>query len=118
MFLLMYGSGLRHRECRTLRVKDVCFQSRQIVVRDGKGMKDRVTVLADCVLSELQRQLEWAKYLHCEDLAQGLGRVLPAVRAGSKIPQRRSRVLLAVRASFTTAVKGSTQRCSQASPRP
>lgn len=86
MFLLMYGSGLRHRECRTLRVKDVCFQSRQIVVRDGKGMKDRVTVLADCVLSELQRQLEWAKYLHCEDLAQGLGRVYLPFAPARKYP--------------------------------
>ncbi|TWU36721.1 site-specific tyrosine recombinase XerC [Novipirellula aureliae] len=38
MFLLMYGSGLRHRECRTLRVKDICLETRQILVRDGKGM--------------------------------------------------------------------------------
>lgn len=39
MFLLMYGSGLRHRECRTLRIKDIGFESRQILVRNGKGQK-------------------------------------------------------------------------------
>ena len=39
MFLLMYGPGLRHRECRTLRIKNICFESRQILVRNGKGQK-------------------------------------------------------------------------------
>ncbi len=39
MFLLMYGGGLRHRECRTLRVKDICFEKHEILVRNGKGMK-------------------------------------------------------------------------------
>jgi site-specific recombinase XerD len=42
MFLLMYGSGLRHRECRTLRIKDVCFERHEILVCNGKGEKDRV----------------------------------------------------------------------------
>lgn len=72
MFLLMYGSGLRHRECRSLRIKDICFSSRQIVVRNGKGMKDRVTVLPDCVVDGLQQQLELAECLHREDIEQGL----------------------------------------------
>lgn len=53
MFLLMYGSGLRHRECRTLRIKDVCFERREILVRNGKGEKDRVTVLPE--ISEAYR---------------------------------------------------------------
>lgn len=53
MFQLLYGSGLRHGECRRLRVKDLCLESRQIVVRNGKGQKDRVTVLA--VTSPLDR---------------------------------------------------------------
>ena len=43
MFLLMYGSGLRHRECRTLRIKDVCFEQHEILVLNRKGEKDRVT---------------------------------------------------------------------------
>ncbi len=45
MFLVMYGAGLRHRECRRLRVKDVCFDEGHIVVRSGKGDQDRITVL-------------------------------------------------------------------------
>jgi site-specific recombinase XerD len=47
MFAIMYGAGLRHQECRRLRVKDICFDDGQIVVRSGKGDKDRVTVLPD-----------------------------------------------------------------------
>ena len=86
MFLLMYGSGLRHRECRTLRVKDICIQSRQIVVRDGKGMKDRVTVLPDCAIDGLQRQLEYAQHLHREDLHRGLGQVYLPFALARKYP--------------------------------
>jgi site-specific recombinase XerD len=47
MFAIMYGAGLRHQECRRLRVKDICFDDGQIVVRSGKGDKDRITVLPD-----------------------------------------------------------------------
>ncbi len=86
MFLLMYGSGLRHRECRTLRVKDVCFQSRQIVVRNGKGLKDRVTVLADCVVEGLKSQLEFAKHLHDQDLDNGMGHVYLPFALDRKYP--------------------------------
>jgi len=55
---LMYGSGLRLRECLTLRVKDVDLERREIVVRDGKGGKDRRTPLADRCVAPLQRVLE------------------------------------------------------------
>ena len=75
MFLLMYGSGLRHRECRTLRSKDVCFETSQIVVRNGKGQKDRVTVLADAVRDALKRQIDAARSLHAHDLQCGFGEV-------------------------------------------
>ena len=47
MFQLMYGAGLRHRECRRLRVKDICIDEGHIVVRTGKGEKDRITVLPE-----------------------------------------------------------------------
>ena len=47
MFLVMYGTGLRHKECRRLRVKDICFDEGHIVVRSGKGDKDRITVLPE-----------------------------------------------------------------------
>ncbi len=75
MFLLMYGGGLRHRECRTLRVEDLCVESRQILVRNGKGMKDRVTVLADNAIPLLKEQLNSMRALHERDLNDGFGEV-------------------------------------------
>ena len=75
MFGLMYGAGLRHKECRRLRVKDVWFDQNQIVVRDGKGEKDRMTVLPKSVVVSLKEQISIAKSLHERDLDEGLGDV-------------------------------------------
>lgn len=75
MASLLYGSGLRLMECVRLRVKDIDFAYRQLVVRDGKGAKDRVTVLPDGLVSPIQNQLTRVKRLHEYDLAQGLGDV-------------------------------------------
>jgi integron integrase len=75
MASLLYGAGLRLRECLNLRVKDVDFDYRQIVVRDGKGAKDRVTMLPGSVIEPLRRQLAHAKELHERDLASGHGDV-------------------------------------------
>jgi len=86
MFLLMYGSGLRHRECRTLRCKDICFGSGQIVVRNGKGMKDRITVLAECISGELKHQLEAVRCLHQDDIHHGFGRVYLPFALARKYP--------------------------------
>ena len=86
MFLLMYGSGLRHRECRTLRCKDICFESGQIVVRNGKGMKDRITVLAECITGELKHQLQAVRCLHQDDLHHGFGRVYLPFALARKYP--------------------------------
>ena len=86
MFLLMYGSGLRHRECRTLRVKDLCFDSRQILVRDGKGQKDRVTVLPDSAVTALRRQLSRVKMVHEGDLGNGFGSVYLPFALARKYP--------------------------------
>ena len=72
---LLYGSGLRITECLRLRVKDLDFQRGEIIVRSGKGGKDRVTVLPECLKSPLTRQLKRAKLLHQEDLAEGGGSV-------------------------------------------
>ncbi|MDD5678785.1 MAG: integron integrase [Kiritimatiellae bacterium] len=72
---LLYGSGLRLMECVRLRVKDVDFAQRQIMVRDGKGQKDRVTMLAERYLPPLQDHLAQVKILHQQDLAQGNGAV-------------------------------------------
>jgi len=75
MAKLLYGSGLRVSECVQLRVKDVDFTQRQIVLRDPKGMQDRVTVLPDSLVKPLQEHLERVKRLHEEDSKKGYGSV-------------------------------------------
>ena len=75
MFQLMYGSGLRHRECRCLRIKDVCFDTGIIVVRNGKGQQDRITVLPKSVADSLRSCIELATKIHRGDLQDGFGRV-------------------------------------------
>ena len=70
---LLYGSGLRLMECMRLRVGDLDFPDRQIVVRDSEGTQDRVTVLPDSVVPSLQQHLQGVKRLHDQDLAEGLG---------------------------------------------
>jgi site-specific recombinase XerD len=67
MASLLYGAGLRLRECLKLRVKDVDFDYRQILVRDGKGAKDRVTVVIRGV-KEAARAARIAKHVSCHTL--------------------------------------------------
>lgn len=75
MTSLLYGTGLRLMECVRLRVKDVDFAYQQITVRDGKGEKDRRTMLPTTLIEPLGRQLERARLLHEEDLQRGYGSV-------------------------------------------
>jgi integron integrase len=72
---LLYGSGLRLTEGLSLRVKDLDFAQRMIIVRDGKGMKDRVTVLPDSLIDALQDHLRFVKRSHQQDLDNGYGSV-------------------------------------------
>ncbi len=72
---LLYGSGLRLLEVCRLRVKDIDFDRGQIVVRDGKGEKDRVVPLPNAIRERLKLQVERVRSLHSDDLAAGLGRV-------------------------------------------
>ena len=72
---LLYGTGMRLMECLRLRVKDVDFARNEIVVRDGKGAKDRRTVLPRSLVEPLQREIERARLLHAGDLAAGFGAV-------------------------------------------
>jgi len=72
---LLYGSGLRLMEALRLRVKDLEFSRGEILVRDGKGQKDRVTMLPRLVMIRLHQHLETVKVLHQQDLAEGFGRV-------------------------------------------
>ena len=75
MASLLYGAGLRLRECLKLRVKDIDFDYRQILVRDAKGGKDRVTMLPQSVIEALQKHLLRVKALHEGDVASGHGDV-------------------------------------------
>ena len=72
---LLYGSGLRIMECLRLRVKDVEFTRREILIRDGKGFKDRVTMLPAALVTPLQDHLIRVRSLHMQDLAAGFGAV-------------------------------------------
>jgi integron integrase len=84
---LLYGTGMRLLECLRLRVKDVEFTRREIVVREGKGNKDRVTVLPENLIAGLQAQLAKARALHDKDLADGFGRVLLPHALALKYPK-------------------------------
>ena len=79
---LLYGTGLRLMEGLRLRVKDLDFGQGQVMVRDGKGGKDRVTMLPSLIREELQRHLGEVRRLHRQDLSEGFGRVhLPGALA-------------------------------------
>lgn len=75
MAKMMYGCGLQVLECLRLRVKDIDFALNQIVVRDGKGKKDRITVLPDGIKVDIEVHLQYVMRIHQEDLRRGFGRV-------------------------------------------
>lgn len=83
---LIYGSGLRGIECLRLRVKDIDFPRHQILVRDGKGQKDRVTMLPDGLASDLSAHLAYVQCLHQNDLRIGLGSVYLPFALAEKYP--------------------------------
>lgn len=86
MACLLYGSGLRLMEVIRLRVKDVDFDYQQIVVRDGKGAKDRVTPLPSSVTTELKAQLDYVARQHRDDLKGGYGAVYLPNALATKYP--------------------------------
>jgi|ERR1051326_9152585 integron integrase len=83
---LMYGTGMRVMEVVRLRVQDVDFDYRQIVVRDGKGAKDRVTVLPASLVEALRAHLARVKQLHEDDLKEGHGEVYLPQALAEKYP--------------------------------
>jgi integron integrase len=83
---LLYGAGLRLQECLELRIKDLDFDREQIVVRQGKGQKDRVTVLPTTVKEGLRSHLDWVRRLHATDCANGHGRVVLPFAVARKSP--------------------------------
>lgn len=86
MAMLLYGAGLRLMECCRLRVKDLDWDQNQLVVRAGKGDKDRYTTLPAGLREPLQRHLAQVQRLHHEDLGRGLGRVELPNALGRKYP--------------------------------
>ena len=83
---LLYGSGLRLMECVRLRVQDLDFDHRAVIVRDGKGRKDRVVTLADSLVSPLKRHLGMVKNVHDKDLVDGYGAVYLPYALARKYP--------------------------------
>ena len=86
MASLLYGAGLRLTECLRLRVKDIDFGYNQIVVRDGKGAKDRITMLPSSLKEPLKKHLERVKVLHERDLCEGYGRATLPFALDRKYP--------------------------------
>jgi integron integrase len=85
--MLLYGCGLRLSEALNLRVKDLNFDRREVIVRDGKGAQDRVTMLPDSLRAPLQSHLRRVKTQHDADLAAGTGRVTLPGALSRKYPR-------------------------------
>ncbi len=83
---LLYGSGLRISECLRLRILDIDFSYNQIMVRSGKGQKDRVTVLPKFCKNALRSQIKRVKLVHEMDLKRGYGKVLLPYALSKKYP--------------------------------
>lgn len=96
---LLYGTGMRLMEAVRLRVKDIDFGRREILVRDGKGQKDRVTVLPMRLIEPLKAQLSYVKHLHQHEVAQGRGDVYLPDALARKYPRAPWGVELAIRVS-------------------
>jgi integron integrase len=86
MAALMYGTGMRLMDCVRLRVQDIDFEYKQIVIRDGKGKKDRIVPLPDRLSHPLQKHLQKVKQLHQEDIEIGFGEVFLPNALARKYP--------------------------------
>ena len=104
MASLMYGAGLRLMECLRLRVQDIDVTRNEILVRDGKGAKDRITMLPESLKVPLRDHLKDVKIVHDKDLTEGWGRVQLPAALERKYPERSGRMALAVGFSPRTAL--------------
>ena len=86
MAQVLYGSGLRLMECLRLRIKDIDFNNRQIIVRDGKGADDRATTLPASIIPALREQIQRVREFHQKDLAEGFGTVHLPTAIAKKYP--------------------------------
>jgi integron integrase len=87
MAKLLYGSGLRVSECVRLRVKDLDFEQRHLAVRDGKGARDRITLLPESVVPALKDNLQRVRQIYQRDLRQGYGSVYLPYALVRKYPE-------------------------------
>ena len=83
---LLYGTGMRIMECLRLRVKDIEFTRKEILIRDGKGFKDRVTMLPLALVNPLREHLANVKILHDQDMSAGYGNVYMPYALDKKYP--------------------------------
>jgi integron integrase len=83
---LMYGSGLRLNECLNIRIKDIDFDYKEILVRDGKGEHDRRTMLPISLIPELKKQSAYVKQVHLKDLEKGKGETILPYALKEKYP--------------------------------
>ncbi len=86
MALLMYGCGLRVSECLRLRVKDIDFAMKEIVIQDGKGGKNRRTLLPISLIPDLKQQIQQVRLLHEQDMKEGVGEVYMPYALARKYP--------------------------------
>lgn len=114
MAMLLYGAGLRLMECCRLRVKDIDFSRNEVVVRSGKGNKDRYTILPFAVRDSLVQHLRGVKLQHEEDLRKGLGRVSLPHALDRKYPNAGQewgwQWIFPATAHYTDAVTGERRR--------
>src|SRR6185436_18485447 len=87
MVRLLYGTGMRLMECVRLRIKDMLFQENQLVIRNGKRFKDRITMMPASLKAELNHHLERVRMLHEQDLAGGYGETWLPFALSRKYPQ-------------------------------
>jgi integrase len=96
MASLMYGAGLRLMECLRLRVKDIDFSKNEITVRDGKGGKDKISMLPESLKQDLLKHLRETRTIHEKDLEEGWGRVRLPDALYCKYPNAPAAMALAV----------------------
>ncbi len=107
---LLYGSGLRVLEALRLRIKDIDLQMQQLTVRDGKGGKDRVTMVPTTLIGPLTVHLQRIKEQHEQAVRSRIWRSRAPIRTGAKVSDRSSGLGLAVRVSFAASNRESSGR--------
>ena len=114
MTQIMYGSGLRLMECVRLRIKDIDFENQYMVVYDGKGGDDRLTLLPTSIILPLREQLDRVKLLHNKDLKAGFGSVSIPFALNKKYPTAHKQFiwqyLFPASSLYTDAETGTTRR--------